>query len=174
MPPRFYEQHPTRMAEHTMTIRFRVPKEFQEQVALFTWARLHEQVEPKLALLYAVPNGELRSKATAAKLQKMGVKAGVPDICLPAPVRHVHDHKTSWEQWYGCYLEMKRATYTGALALEQAWWHARLSEQRYDVYVARGWVDAARHLCWYLGRQDLRKALVSSPGKPSIPQNIES
>ena len=78
-----------------MATRLRVPLEWREQEALFQWAALHTPQEPKLALLYAVPNGELRSKATAAKLQKMGVKAGVPDMCLPVPVRHVYDHKTS-------------------------------------------------------------------------------
>lgn len=39
----------------------------------------------ELALLHHIPNGGARSKATAGRLKAEGVKAGIPDICLPVP-----------------------------------------------------------------------------------------
>jgi len=57
--------------------------EHDEQVALFRWARLSEGRWPELALLFAIPNGGKRHIAVARKLKTEGVKAGVPDICLP-------------------------------------------------------------------------------------------
>ena len=59
--------------------------EEQEQTAVFRWARMQEGVHPELALLHHIPNGGARSKATAGRLKAEGVKAGIPDICLPVP-----------------------------------------------------------------------------------------
>lgn len=61
--------------------------EEQEQVAVFKWAKMQEQTHPELALMYHIPNGGARSKVTAARLKAAGVKAGIPDICIPIP-RH--------------------------------------------------------------------------------------
>ena len=59
--------------------------EEQEQTAVFRWARMQEGAHPELALLHHIPNGGARSKATAGRLKAEGVKAGIPDICLPVP-----------------------------------------------------------------------------------------
>lgn len=59
--------------------------EEQEQAAVFRWARMQEGAHPELALLHHIPNGGARSKATAGRLKAEGVKAGIPDICLPVP-----------------------------------------------------------------------------------------
>ncbi len=37
---------------------------------------------PAHSFYFHIPNGEKRDKKTAAKLKKMGVKAGVPDLCI--------------------------------------------------------------------------------------------
>lgn len=42
------------------------------------------------------PNGEARDARTAAKLKTMGVRAGVPDLCLVPPTGQIH------------FLELKR------------------------------------------------------------------
>lgn len=60
-------------------------REEQEQIAVFEWAALQEAAHPDLCLMYHIPNGGARSKATAARLKAAGVKAGMPDICLPVP-----------------------------------------------------------------------------------------
>lgn len=59
--------------------------EEQEQEALFEWAMYHKKSYPDLELMFHVPNGGKRDKATAVCLRRQGVKAGVPDIMLPAP-----------------------------------------------------------------------------------------
>src|ERR1041385_8805282 len=70
-------------AESEKTLR--IPHEYQEQMALFEWTRLHESHEPRLSLLFCIPNGELRDKRTAAKLERMGVRPGVSDLFLSVP-----------------------------------------------------------------------------------------
>lgn len=57
--------------------------EEQEQIAVFKWAKMQEQAHPELALMYHIPNGGARNKATAARLKAAGVKSGIPDMCLP-------------------------------------------------------------------------------------------
>ena len=74
------------------------PYETEEQQALFTWAALQTAVYPELELMFAIPNGGLRHKKTAHTLKAEGVKAGVPDIFLPAP--HAG--------YNGMFIEMKR------------------------------------------------------------------
>lgn len=59
--------------------------EHDEQVALFRWAQWHAGQWPELRWMYAIPNGGARHIAVAAKLKAEGVKAGIPDICLPVP-----------------------------------------------------------------------------------------
>jgi len=58
-------------------------EEFEEQKAFVHWCRLVEKRFPALRLAHHVPNGGLRSKATAGKMKALGVKAGIPDIMIP-------------------------------------------------------------------------------------------
>lgn len=57
--------------------------EHEEQVDLIQRVKSHEHRFPCLALLFAIPNGGARSKATAGKLKAEGVRVGIPDLCLP-------------------------------------------------------------------------------------------
>ncbi|MBA1179555.1 VRR-NUC domain-containing protein [Pseudomonas psychrotolerans] len=62
-------------------VRARAPRidwEGNEQTILFTWIDLQYPCESKL--IYHVPNGGHRHKATAGKLKGQGVRAGMPDI----------------------------------------------------------------------------------------------
>ncbi len=63
---------------------FRLDDESGHQEALFSWAAYRTGLMPELQYMYHVPNGGKRDKATAAVLKRQGVKAGVPDIMLPA------------------------------------------------------------------------------------------
>lgn len=81
---------------------------------------------PELALLYAVPNGGLRHKATAGKMKAEGVTANVPDLVLPVP---------RWP-FHGLYVEMKaRHRYGGQ---EQRKFQRSLLVQAYAVFECRG------------------------------------
>jgi hypothetical protein len=59
--------------------------ETQLQIAVFEWAKQNYTKAPELALMYHIPNEGLRNKKTAAIMKKKGLKAGVPDLCLPVP-----------------------------------------------------------------------------------------
>ena len=142
--------------------RLTAPAEWQEQTAVVTWCRLHKTTEPRLALIYHVPSGELRAKSTAAKLQKMGVRPGIPDIHLPIAVRHYHTEADGTERWvgyYGCWIEMKRMD-RGGLSTAQREYCGLLMDYGHYVKVCHGWVEAAQTLCWYLHREDLAKELL--------------
>jgi hypothetical protein len=136
----------------------RTAKEWREQEALFTWARLYERVEPRLALLHHIGNGEKRPAATAAKLHKMGVKPHIPDNFLPVATRHYFESGDRWEAYHGCYIELKRLL-GGDDGRAQLALHERLRAQGYNVVIRLGWIAAAEHLCWYLHRPDLAKEL---------------
>ena len=75
-------------------------KEENEQIALFRWAEYAEQQYPELALMYHIPNEGKRSAISGARLKAAGLKAGVPDVCLP--VAH--------GGFIGLYIEMKVKT----------------------------------------------------------------
>ena len=113
--------------------------EHQEQVSLFQWAAHMSGKYPELRLMYAIPNGGLRNAVVARKLKAEGVKAGVPDIFLPAARCGYH----------GLYIEMKR-TKGGRLSTEQAQWIADLLNQGYAVYKAEGRVKAKEIIEQYL------------------------
>ena len=61
------------------------PSEHQIQESFIQLVCLHKHRYPALRLGFAVPNGELRNKAIAAKLKAEGVVPGPPDWMLPVP-----------------------------------------------------------------------------------------
>lgn len=125
------------------------PSEHDEQAALFQWAALHEGEEPRLRLLFAIPNGGKRSKATAGRLKAEGVKAGVPDVFLPAMMGRIGELYNG-----GLFIELKR-TSGGSVSVAQRVMLAELERAGYRVAACRGWVEAARMICDYLNRPDL-------------------
>ena len=68
---------------HNKTSAVSVPTESVEQQCLFRWAAFQIGRYPELKLLYHVPNGGSRKKSEAGRFKAEGVKAGVPDLCLP-------------------------------------------------------------------------------------------
>ena len=121
--------------------------EHDEQVALFRWAALAEKQMPELHLMFAVPNGGARSKATAGKLKAEGVKPGVPDVVLPVP-----------RGPYGaCYIELKRPKAPGKQAgretVEQKAMRLALTEAGNYAVVCTGWIEARDVLELYLAHR---------------------
>ena len=89
-------------------------------------------------LLFAVPNGGLRSKATAAILKREGVRPGVPDLFLAVPRGTVP----------GLFVEMK--TGRGVVRDVQLSFMELLRERGYRCVVARGFGEARRAIIEYL------------------------
>lgn len=113
--------------------------ESQEQQLLFEWASLSAGRWPELALMYHIPNGGSRSKSEAGRFKAEGVKAGVPDICLPVARGGYH----------GMYIELKRVK-GGRVSTAQQGWIAALRDQGYYACVCKGWADAAGVIKKYL------------------------
>lgn len=109
-----------------------------EQEALFSWARAISCSCPCLEMLFHIPNGGRRDAITGAALKRRGVKAGVPDICLPV-ARGKH---------HGLFIELKVGS-NKPTALQKDWL-LRLDAQGYAVYVCYGWRDAAEKIENYL------------------------
>ena len=108
------------------------------QATLMDWARLMENRWPALQLLFHVPNGGARGKAEAGRMKRQGVKAGVPDLVLPAARGGYH----------GLFIELK--TETGRPTPEQKEWIRALSEQGYAATVCRGLDEAIETITRYL------------------------
>lgn len=112
--------------------------EAQEQRFLFQWAGYAEQQYPELKLLHHIPNGGKRDVRTAANLKKEGVKAGVPDICLPV----------ARGQYHGLYIELK--TVKGKVQKNQKEWLNALNSEGYATKVCYGWLEAKEAIEKYL------------------------
>ena len=114
-------------------MRKECPTEAQEQTCLFQWAAGMTQLRwPELDLLHHIPNGGSRNRIEAARLKGQGVKAGIPDVCLPVPRG----------PYSGLYIEMKRK-YGGTVSPEQKVRINQLRMQGYRVDVCHGFQDAA-------------------------------
>lgn len=115
------------------------PTEEQEQITLFNWARMKQGEWPELRLMFHIPNGGARSKSEAARFKAAGVKAGVPDIFLPAPRG----------KYNGLFIELKRIK-GGRVSGEQEIVLRELARMNYCVYVCFGWEQAAETITKYL------------------------
>jgi hypothetical protein len=117
---------------------FKVDNESGNQEALFAWAACNVGRMPELEYLHHVPNGGKRDKATAVALKRRGVKAGVPDISLPAARGGYH----------GLYIELKAGRNTTTKSQER--WLSYLNGQGYYTAVCYGWRKAAELIEQYL------------------------
>ena len=113
--------------------------EHEEQVKLFTWARLQSAKHPQLTMMFAIPNGGQRNIVTATKLKAEEVKSGVPDIFLAYPSSHSH----------GLFIEMKSAK--GKVSENQREWIAGLSAHGYMCAVCYSFDEAKKVIAEYLG-----------------------
>ena len=115
------------------------PLESEEQRALFQWAALAAAKWPELRSMYHVPNEGLRSGRAGARLKLEGMRAGVPDVCLPVP-----------RGGYGAlYIELKR-TKGGSLSENQRTWIESLKMLGNKAVVCYGWEQARDEIERYL------------------------
>lgn len=125
------------------TRRKRVEREHAEQVALVTWAKFESGRVPELALLFAIPNAGKRSRGAGGKLRAEGMKAGVPDLCLPVARGNFH----------GMFIELKAKG--GRPTDEQKAWLRALVGQGYYACICVGWEEAKKTIERYLGQRAL-------------------
>lgn len=114
--------------------------EAKHQQAVIKWS-MQPKIRgrwPELKLLFHIKNEERAGAREVAIDKAMGVKKGVPDLCLPVPRGPYH----------GLYIEMKNET--GRASEEQKWWGGELEYQGYYWAVCNGWERAVEVIEWYL------------------------
>lgn len=116
-----------------------IPTEDAEQARIFEWAFWERGAMPELDMLFAVPNGGYRNKATAGRMKATGTKPGVPDMCLPVPVGKYH----------GLYIELKRQK-GGTVSAAQKMWILKLNQQGYLARVCHGADEAINLIKAYM------------------------
>lgn len=97
------------------------------------WADFALTQYPELELLYHIPNEGKRSRGTGGRLKAMGLKSGVPDLCLP----------TAHGGYIGLYIEMK--VKPNKPTENQKRWLRALRAAGHMVAVCYDW-DSARQL----------------------------
>ena len=126
------------MTDRLSVRRKPIPHEATEQETLFKWAAMIRGRIPEIDLLYHIPNGGSRNRIEAANLKRQGVKAGVPDLCLPV----------ARGKYHGLYIEMKYGK--NKTSEKQEEWISALRRQGYAAGVCYGWERAAEVITEYL------------------------
>lgn len=99
-----------------------IPTEHEEQR---TFVSAFRKMFPLIRII-AIPNGGMRSKATAGRLKAEGVSSGVPDVFIP--------------EW-GFWIEMKRCK-GGSVSASQQDWIEYLNRTGYKAVVCKGYEEA--------------------------------
>ena len=113
-----------------------IPTEEQEHLALMEWAQTNKICRK---YLIHIPNGGSRHKAEAAKLKRMGVRAGVSDFFLPYPN----------DTYAGLWLELKRRK-KSRISEEQLHWLYLMQKCGYAAKIAYGWEHGKEIIKEYL------------------------
>lgn len=109
------------------------------QSAFFAWADLQRTRIPNIEMMFAVPNGGMRHKATAGRLKAEGVKSGVPDVLWPV----------ARGGFSGLAIEFKSAD--GTPTAEQRRMIDALQKQGWCAVICWDWQAAARTFAGYAG-----------------------
>lgn len=112
--------------------------ESQTQRAFIRWCVLNYKKYPQLNLLFSIPNGGHRGVVTGAILKAEGVRAGVPDICLPCAS---NGYTSLW-------IEFKSPK--GRLGDNQKNYIELLKANGHAVFVCYDWEEAADIVVKYL------------------------
>ena len=133
--------------ERMDSLRPRVPtlqtiSEAEEQMAVVKWAELMSHKHPCLKWMYHTPNGGSRNVAEAVNLKRMGVKAGVPDLCLPYPSQGYH----------GLYIEMK--TEKGRPSACQRDYLSWLNQAKYKAVCCHSAEEAIEVIWGYINERE--------------------
>lgn len=120
-------------------IKCLIPTEKQDAKVVAQWLDLMQ------VTWYHTPMEGARNVIVGANLKRMGMKRGVPDICI-CVARH---------GFHGLYIEMKRKNLKnkkgGGLSLDQLSWLSRLRLSGYDADVTYGVDETLNRIKHYLG-----------------------
>ena len=85
-----------------------------------------------------IPNEGIRSERTGARLKKIGLKKGFPDLFIIRPCGKYH----------GLFIEMK--SIRGTATLEQKEWIIKLNSLGYKAVICRGFEAAKETIDKYI------------------------
>lgn len=130
-----------------------------EQKAFFEWCRLPSILKkyPQLEFIYSSQSGMKFNNAIAgARAKSLGMRKGVPDICLPVPRWRYCPNQCGAKRFIyaGLYIEMKRPAVKGAskgrASKEQNEMIDFLNAQGYKAVVCYGATQAIECVQEYL------------------------
>lgn len=110
-----------------------------EQQAVLEWCELNSGRYPELKLLYHIPNEGKRSKSNGALLKSIGLKKGVPDMCLPV----------SRGGFHALYIELKKDK-NAKTSAEQLEWQKALNRADNLCVICHGADEAIEMLKKYM------------------------
>ena len=113
-----------------------------EQQTFFQWAEVAAGKHPELRLLYHIPNEGKRSASQGARMRAEGLRAGVPDICLPVPRGG----------YSALYIELKAGR--NKPTDDQLAWLAALADAGNKTAVCWGWQAASKAVKAYLEKRE--------------------
>lgn len=119
--------------------------EDQIQAEIIQWSCKESKERPELWLLFHCPNGGWRGYAQGMRFKALGVKSGVPDLCLPC----------ARGTFNGLYLEVKDGA-KGSKSKQspaQLEWEKRLKAEGYCVGVVRSKEEGIKAIEWYLNQK---------------------
>ena len=125
-------------------MRIKIGSESLEQQAVITFCNYQKWRLPDADRIFHVANEGKRSKAEAVRLKAEGVRAGIPDLCLPVPLNGYH----------GMYIEMKRPDHKNKPTEDQKDWLDYFNRVGYKAVVCYGYVEAVTEIQRYYGVPD--------------------
>lgn len=131
------------------------PSEDVEQAHLMKWCLFMESTFPELDCIFHIPNEGKRTAAAGGRLKQIGMRAGVPDICLPV----------KRGQYSSLFIELKKIG--GKPTKEQIDWLEKLERQGSCVAVCEGAETAEEVIKAYLTEDNAtleKKCLYSANG----------
>lgn len=132
--------------EKTNKYPLRVATEAEEQEWLFDWIHANRHRHEALQFAHHSPNGEWRHPATAAKLKRMGVNSGFPDVVI-----FWQRHDVEADRWHaGLAIELKRSDHSNKPTPEQEQWLLWLDSQDWRCVVCYGAQEAIGVIREYL------------------------
>ena len=113
--------------------------EAMHQKVIMEWCEWNKTKHPELDMIFHITNEGKRSKRMGAELKRMGLKRGIPDICLPVPNK----------KYNGLWIELK-ADKTKSLSKEQKEWLEKLNRYGYKAVRCNGADEAIEVIKKYL------------------------
>lgn len=105
-----------------------------EQKQLIQWAK----TIPEGQFLFHIANENVAGKKWGIRNKQLGVRSGVPDLCLPIPAGGYHS----------LWIEMK--TKSGTTSEQQDRWLSALNAFGHKAVVCHGWEEARDAITEYL------------------------